>query len=315
MTNCTRPLWNSPAVRHLDWLCHAQPLIDCGPVFAAFSELPADIDTRLHRLDRNPAPLVEHLARSASHRLGHYFESLYHFLLSEILEWPVLLRNTPIRDTHGRTLGELDFIVRNGRTGELEHHEVAVKFYLGLSHGQTTRWYGPNAQDRLDIKTQRMLTHQCRMTERPETRAALDTAGLDGPIRSVLAKPGTLFSPHSPESGPARPPGWANPGHDRGGWVRLQQVTQLDTRHWTLLIKPEWLSRHQHTAAPDAASTRAALTHIARDGRPRLFAEMTPRSDRRGYEEINRWFVVPDHWPQPHPATPCDPHTDRSLPA
>jgi len=42
-------------------------------------------------------------------------------------------------------------VVRNGHTGVVEHHEIAVKFYLGYlqpgsaADNQDVCWYGPNA--------------------------------------------------------------------------------------------------------------------------------------------------------------------------
>ncbi len=314
MVDTDRPLWNTPAVRHLDWLCHAQPLINCGPVLATANALPNDLTARLRWLDQHPSSLLNCLEQSASYRLGHYFESLYSFLLNHIFEWPVLLRNTPVRSVEGITLGELDFIVRNAVTGELEHHEVAVKFYLGLHHHQTTHWYGPNARDRLDLKTQRMLTHQCRMTQRPETQAILAAAGLSEPVRPVLVMPGTLFSPYSSKCGPADEPEWVNPSHDSGWWTKHSQLAQLDTVAWTALQKPNWLSRHQQENTVDVTATENALARVARDSRPTLFAAMAERADGRGFEEVSRWFVVPDHWPKPHPTAPDDHHSDHPHP-
>lgn len=292
----TDRLWKTPAVRHLAWLCYAPALIRSGPVFQVRDALPADVWRRLEVLDESPRRLLQHLDQSQSRRLGHYFEQLYEFLLTDILGWTVVLRNAPVRSTGGRTLGELDFVVRNPDTGTLEHHEVAVKYYLGVSSNPATHWYGPNTHDRLDLKTRRMLDHQCRMTERPETRALLLAHGLDEPVTPALVMPGNLFYPAKAEQ-PLVPPDWVAPGHERGRWIHHGDLDGLSTDHWQPLFKPDWLGPYQSTRAPDTGATVAGLAHIAGQQRPGLFASMIQREDKQGFMEYERWFVVPDGWP------------------
>lgn len=285
----TNTLWRTPAVRHLAWLCSAPPLIRMGPVRPPLPA--AAVWSRLAHLDRAPQPLLEWLAARPGTRLGHYFESLYSYYLQRILHWPLLLANTPIRDHGGRTLGELDFLVRNPQTGRLEHHEVAVKFYLGLHSADGSWWYGPNARDRLDLKAHHMTGHQCRMTERPETRATLLYHGIDEPVTPVLIMPGYLFRPlDGPEPDY---PHWVNPAHEQGGWCRYSRLAERHSNHWVRLHKPHWLGPFQCARLPDTepeAGTPGA-DHAA------LFAVMAARADGRGYQEQRRIFVVPDHWP------------------
>ncbi|MDC0663787.1 DUF1853 family protein [Marinobacter sp. SS21] len=287
--------WHTPAVRHLAWLCRAPTLIRRGPVFHVGNWLPAKTPERLKRLDLAPEPLLSHLDSSQSHRLGHYFEQLYHFLLADLLGWPVLLRNHAIRNDQGRTLGELDFLVRNPHTGGLEHHEIAVKFYLSHDDGNSLLWYGPNARDRLDLKTDRMLEHQCTMTERPETLRQLQEHGFREPVAPALVMLGNLFA--QPGASPPTLPGWINPAHDFGYWLHHSQLKDYDTSQWTPLHKPHWLGAYQSRQAPDRRRTKEALAAIAAQLRPTLFARMQPRHDGLGYEEVSRWFVVPDSWP------------------
>lgn len=295
MTPSSTTLWQTPEVRHLAWLCQAPPLVTSGPVFDLRTALPPDYPQRLRQLDLTPQPLIDRLAAGNTHRLGQYFENLYHFLLSDVLDWPVLLRNVPVRNEQGRTLGELDFVVRNPATGRLQHHEVAVKFYLAFDTGYTTHWYGPNAHDRLDLKTRRMISHQCRMTERPETRKVLAELGLDDDIEAAMIMPGYLFledsNPH------ARVPDWVNTDPQQGRWIRSGRLGDKDIDRWVPLHKPDWLGPFQSLTPPDSAATRDALNEAVNQGWPRLFAEMKPRTDRAGFEEHQRWFVMPESWP------------------
>lgn len=292
-----RRYWQTPAVRHLAWLCCAPSLVNCGPAFCIADYLPEDTMERLLTLDRNPEPLLVHLENGTSRRLGHYFERLYHYALASILEWPVLLRNTPVRDSSGRTLGELDFVVRNPSSGQLAHIEVAVKFYLGYVDGSETIWFGPNAHDRLDLKTRRMIDHQCRMTERAETRVMLGTHELESPITPAMALPGNLFYP---AFGPrASAPGWTHAHHERGYWIRHSDLRRVDFSAWTHLQKPHWLGSYQASHAPNADLTKAALDAVIETNRPRLFAKLEARPDGQGYQEAGRYFVVPETWPTP----------------
>lgn len=57
----------------------------------------------------------------------------------------------------------IGFLAKNRKTEHYEHWEVAVKFYL-LHQGC---WYGPNAEDRLDIKLDHMLNHQLPLSQHP----------------------------------------------------------------------------------------------------------------------------------------------------
>lgn len=302
MTSSSHPLWKTPAVRHLAWLCQAPPLINPHPVFDVRTALPSDYQQRLRELDQAPGSLLARLADQNNRRLGRYFENLYHFLLSDVLNWTVLLRNVPVRNEQGRTLGELDFVVRDPATGRLQHHEVAVKFYLAFDTGYTTQWYGPNARDRLDLKTHRMLSHQSRMTERPETRTVLADHNLHGPIEPVVVMPGYLFRYESSQS--PKMPDWVNPDHQQGRWIRSGQINEKDIDTWAPLHKPDWLGAYQTAERPNTVTTQEALAEATGRGWPRLFAEMKPRPDDTGFEECQRWFVMPETWPGTPSALP-----------
>ncbi len=298
MTLAAQPFWHTPAVRHLAWLCHAPPLLADSNLFRPAEHLPDDWLLRLQALDQAPAPLLDCLEQAGSRRLGHYFERLYAYLLEQVLGWPILLHNLPVRDGQGLTLGELDFVVRNPVTGEAEHHELAVKYYLGLAEPQRTRWYGPNAHDRLDLKRDRLLNHQSQMTLRPATRRLLAEAGLQAPLPARILMPGNLFYPISGDEG-LRSPDWVNPGHERGHWLAEGELASQDCSDWVPLHKPDWLGAYQCRQPPDADARDQHLARIRQYRRPGLFARMAMRADRQGYQEMERYFVVPDTWPDP----------------
>ena len=293
-----------PAVRHLAWMCHAPQLITSPIGFSPGQHVTAETTERLTAWDKNPENGPDLLTEAPPRRLGQYFERLYQCLLEDLLGWEVLLKNQPIRN-NGLTLGELDFIVRNPLDQTIEHHEIAVKFYLGyLEPDQPSPlWYGPNASDRLDIKTERLLSHQCRLAEFKETRARLSELGIPVPDQARAFMPGYLFYPSSSEM---QPPERVPESHLRGEWMYIDQLSdrQLgqcagsDETAWVPLRKPHWLGPWIQKQRPDQQDTEQALSAVRATSTPRLFAVMKQTPDQQKWQEITRIFVVPHNWPR-----------------
>jgi len=284
-----------PAVRHLAWMCHAPQLLDSPLSFAIADALSAQALSLLQCWDLEPECGPALLTAPANSRLGFYFEALYECLLTQILGWEVLVRNMPIRGA-GVSLGELDFVVRNPATGQVEHHEVAVKFYLGYPEGDTQQvfWYGPNQTDRLDLKTCRILEQQSQRTHLPAANAALRQLGLEGPLRSRIFMPGYLFYPQfqrldSPLGVPEH--------HGRGTWIYLEEARQRQHQSWVQLRKPHWIGPWVQEEIPDARVVLDVLDQIELTETPRLFASMRFDSRAALWCEHERFFVVPSPWP------------------
>lgn len=295
----TSPLtgFQTSAVRHLAWLCRAPQLLASPQQFHPADVLPADAHDRLMQWDQHPQTCPALLKEPPNARLGHYFERLYQTLINDLLEWPILAQNRQIRQCR-RTIGELDFLVENRQTGVIEHHEIAVKFYLGYQHADgAVFWYGPNTQDRLDRKTQHLLEQQSRLTTRQEAQSTLQELGLSSPPEPRIFMPGYLFYP---DSIALNPPGQVPPSHQRGDWLPASRALNTDHHRWVPLHKPHWLGPWVQSGAPDTQVTRDTLAQIADGGPPRLFAELTPHPDGNCWLETHRFFVVPEHWPGPN---------------
>ena len=336
----------TPALRHLAWLCTAPPLWQFPDAFVPADWLPADWYACLQHWDelaqralasgQHPiaVPLPDFVLRAPNPRLGLYFETLYEALMVHLLGWQVLARNLPIR-AGGLTLGELDFVVRNPHTGEVEHHEIAVKFYLGYQaqpHGPA-QWLGPNPADSLEGKAHRMQDEQALRAQLPEAQAALGDilvgaglvgAGLVGaglpanadrlqasshmpdrlqaishtnnlPLPTRLFMPGYLFHPQD-GAAIALPP-QVPVTHARGTWRRLDDALQADRTGWVPLVKPHWLGPWQQEHAPEPAAVLDALEEIALSATPRLFARVEWDAGEQMWRETARFFVVPEAWP------------------
>ena len=88
--------FQTPAVRHLAWLCSAPQLLEAPVSFYPQQWLPDNYQERLQHWDQQPEAMPARLAQPAERRLGHYFERLYEVLLKELLGWELLLKNQQI---------------------------------------------------------------------------------------------------------------------------------------------------------------------------------------------------------------------------
>lgn len=308
--------FQTPAVRHLAWLCHAPQLIQDASVFEPARYLPENYLVMLQAWDTHPTKRPDILNSPPHYRLGYYVESLYACLITDLLGWTILAKNLPVR-AGGTTLGELDFVLHNPHTNAVEHHEIAIKFYLGFpgSAAHLPGWYGPNPDDRLDIKTARMLGPQTRRALLPETLDVLAQHGIEAPAISRVFMPGYLFYQWMQSSGTVTPyrvaPGVAAPAscpahHLRGQWLALDKLGKIDTGTWVPLIKPSWLGPCIQPQSPDSTHTTHAFTDIMTTQTPRLFASLQPDPYTGLWIETHRIFVVPPQWPGKPLCSPAD---------
>lgn len=283
---------NSPwprSLRHLLWLSQTPSLIRHQRVFDLMAALPADYPDRISRLAACQDWLSA-LESASQRRLGLYVEELYACLMTEVLGWELLGRNLQIMDG-GRTLGELDFLLRNPLSGEVEHHELAVKFYLGTDM-EGPCWRGPNSRDRLDLKLARLLEHQVKMAQHHATHAMLAERRLPRPAQSRFLLPGYLFYP---EGVPMLPPPDAADNHLHGNWMRASQLDAALLQTCVVLQKPDWLGAWRQDCEPNGTAAIEQAGRIADGAGPTLFAQLEWQEDE--WVERRRFFLVPDHWP------------------
>ena len=108
---------------------------------------------RLLHLDQHPQALEDFLNQLKSTRLGLRFEMLVWFWLRDSNYHPYELLGHSIQQIAGaRTLGELDFLLKNTETNQIEHWEVALKYYLAECDFSFSHWYGLNRTDTLKRK-------------------------------------------------------------------------------------------------------------------------------------------------------------------
>ena len=276
--------------------------------------------------------LLASLDDKAKQRLGRYFEGLYQVWCERVLGWRVLASNLPVRNG-SRTLGELDIVVENTHLNRVEHHEVAIKFYLGTMTQAGVQWIGPNRRDRLDRKISRMRTHQLALAQTPEATHALAKHNVPPPAVSKLVMVGQLFVPHSsvalsrgPDISPLPYTGLASTDllaplsgepsmtkFDPGiainqvlsrlpvcKWYSTHRVPQAVLVDLVVLEKTDWLGRLPVMVSPAFVNVRILVDTVEMNQRAELVARLVQGADGL-WIEAERFFLVPACWPDKLP--------------
>lgn len=302
--------YRTQEVRDLTWACFSPTILHAGELAQA-GQLVADCGLALtparrgwlELLDRDPTRLKDHLCQQRSHRLGVYFEHLWHFFLEQDPTIELLAHNLPVRD-QGKTLGEFDCIYFCHERQRHFHLELAVKFFLGYRQGTGSEtpshwreWLGPNSRDRLDLKVAHLMQHQIELGEHPCARELLDTLGIPALNKEVAIK-GYLFQPIT---GTLPPPQAFNSASRLEQWLPIGQLAQYlvnaESSQYLLLPKNCWLAPARsapQTQPLDPEALRQTLqSHFSQDSRAQLVAGL----DQSGREH-HRFFVTGKDWPQ-----------------
>lgn len=218
---------------------------------------------------RKRAVIPAHVSYEGNQRLGFYYQWLWQQLIIHHPDFELVAEELQLHEDK-RTLGAIDFLVFNKSMNQLEHWEVAIKFYLAHQN----RWLGPNSADNLDRKINRMVDHQLAMTSHQayQTQYA-ETLGQ--PVCQRLIVQGRLFDHFRyEESGSGLS---INPCVNKGLWCFQSQADTLSLR---ALSKREWLT-------PPAYVPTTLEMDVS-----------TITVPTQGIDACNRlWFIVPDHWP------------------
>jgi len=124
-------------------------------------------------------------------------EACFEAYLKQSANFELLAANLQI---HGEknTLGELDYIVRNLKTDEVIHIELACKFYLydvEAGFSEEEKWIGPNRKDSLFEKLEKLKLKQFPLLYKKETIQKLETLGIKMPSSQQLCLKAFLFLP------------------------------------------------------------------------------------------------------------------------
>lgn len=193
-----------------------------------------------------------------------------------------------------RTLGELDFLIRDKQRG-LVHIEYVYKYYLyipWMGADALGHWIGPNFKDRLHYKLAHLREHQFPLLNTETCRGLLQESygiGPSEPIDQWMSFYAELYLPYSDTELQ-----WhqgLNKGCVRGHWIFLEQFRKLSLTQdveYFVCSKQDWLS---HQSPAQAWLDHAEAIHSVEDS---LRRGHSPMLWRRGGDEIQRLFIIPD---------------------
>lgn len=278
-----------PVVRDLAWALSSPQLLAPGPDCLNYQQLYTDFSQTLRNLDAEPTILHDSVMAQRAGRLGLYFEALWQFWLAHNQDYALRAHNVQIQ-TDGITQGELDLIVQDQRSNELQHWELAVKFYLGLGDTRTTAaWIGPNAKDRLDRKLQHLNSHQLPLLHRADTQSQLTTSGWSIHQQRLILK-GRLFYPLRHE---ALGPIGVSADHLRGWWASQQDFFahfKTATLGWQPLSRQHWLAPLRREAVEQLQTAEELLKNL------NIQHALCVAGFADG-DECTRGFIVGRNWP------------------
>ena len=218
----------------------------------------AQYQVRLRQLDQNPNELIEFIAQLKSTRLGLRFEYLMWFWLQDNTYHDFQIIGHSIQIINGRhTVGELDFLILNRATQQIEHWEVALKFYLSEPSLLLKDWYGLNRSDTLLRKLNHFSQKQFQFVhvEVNDQNYKID--------RKFAVLKGQLYLPRQPKhrnkplhsiliealipsSTSHSIPSWVNPSRRIGHWGYDIQAD------FYRVERQEWICAQEFQSSPNA---------------------------------------------------------------
>ncbi|MCW8875997.1 MAG: DUF1853 family protein [Kangiellaceae bacterium] len=286
----------------LHWLHHSAPIME-----SSITSFESNWNDGWLNSKQIESKLFEHFQNKNMKMLGTYFEALWDFYLSYSPYTNLIVKNLQVIQDK-QTLGEFDFIYENIRRKSFRHLEVAVKYYLGVPEidrntdadfSSTDCWVGPNINDRLDLKLDKLINFQSQLSKSRRGKELLSEQGIEE-LNSEICLLGYLFYPLDESM---KPPENSNNEHNRGYWTSADNLDSLISREvfWQVIEKPFWLSPLKVEVETDEC-LRSELTvkrvHEIIQGanRPVLIGSFIPK--QAVYQRKDLYFIVPETWRQ-----------------
>jgi hypothetical protein len=175
----------------------------------------------------------------ANIRLGHLVEKIVSHLIKSSTNYKVLYENIQVIEGK-KTIGEIDFIIQNENTKQIIHLELAYKFYLfdpSISLESMHNWIGPNRNDSLKEKLEKLKTKQFPLLYHNCATSMFDTIAIDE-VSQALCLLVSLFIP-------LKYKGSFSPIYEKaikGYYVNMETFISLNNAEKTYYVplKKEW---------------------------------------------------------------------------
>lgn len=193
------------------------------------------------RLIHTALPEAFHMPQNI--RLGQRMEFFMEAAL-KASNYEILTKNLQIIHQK-KTLGEIDFIVKDRTNNAIFQLEMVYKFYLSdpeIKGKWTQQWIGGNRRDNLHLKLKKLRKKQLPLLYAPETLNYLKKISLKPPeIGQKVCFFGQLFLPYNQKN---RLNDKLNPAALAGFWLNKRQLNALEQKVDRLLIPPknDWVA-------------------------------------------------------------------------
>jgi hypothetical protein len=311
--------YTDPHVRALVWSVISEGLVKPSEEFSACvssqwcRQLYQHLQPFLERLDKEPDELILYLQQQNSWRLGIRFEAYWSFILKQLQKQQLIqdyVEHLQVQDDIRQTRGEMDFVYLDNNK-ELNHLEVAVKFYL-LKPDEFgyERLIGPNGGDWYERKLLHLFKKQLPLSATEDSRAQLaqvfeQASEQTDCHRRGLIK-GMIFFPVTGE-------GSLNE-HERqcineqclsGSWATIDNWHLADpgqSGRWVILEKLNWLVPQVYSSLQDDLYTGKEMAyklkvHFHGTKRSILIARLEYNVEHKLWLEQQRVMVVDRYWP------------------
>ena len=186
-----------------------------------------------------------------------------------------------------KTLGELDYLVRNIKTNQVVHIELACKFYLyeeKANVSEEEKWIGPNRKDSLIDKLKKVKLNQFPLLHKKETIEKLHELSIDIPTSQQLCLKAFLFIPKKMEKST-----FQKNYKDCvvGFWIRFSELNEEDeTALFAIPIKKEWLLPEEYI------TSWHSFSEVKKEIEQQLQNKKSPLIYKKTLHKIERFFVV-----------------------
>lgn len=223
-----------------------------------------------------------------THRLGVYFEQLWHHLIRSNPSVNLIRFNQQVI-IDKQTLGEFDSIIESRGLKQVIHCELAVKFYLQIGGGkQLSDWVGPNLRDRFDRKFLRLLNHQLALAENDQVRQWLRQEQLNIDQTALLTRGRLFYSIGNYLQQNFQHPAEVELHHLKGFWATHEEFREYHNQtnyDWYQLPRMYWLSELTANDYPQ-------VIKLGQLNQEQLSTVVAVENDK----EVMRGFVVTDEW-------------------